>query len=82
MPRSAAIASEIGKIRWSEPVPTASRTTIPDSVAYATEESGSEAKIGSASHFGRSVSSSWPDRIGRPTSTRRNRRGSSDSSSG
>ena len=33
-------------------------TTKPASVAYATDESGSEAKIGSASHFGSSVSSS------------------------
>ena len=35
-------------------------TTSADSVAYATEESGSDAKIGSASVFESSVSWSWP----------------------
>ena len=44
-------------------------TTSADSVAYATEESGSEAKIGSASVFGSSVSSIWPVCIARPTTS-------------
>src|SRR5436305_14685728 len=73
---------EIGKTRCAEDAETARRTTRADSVAYATDESGSEAKIGSASHFGSSVSWSWPVCIGRPTSTRRRRLGSRDRSSG
>ena len=81
IPSRQAIAIEIGKTRCAAARPAApTRTTSADSVAYATDESGSEAKIGRASHFGSSVSWSWPDRIGRPTRTRRNRFGSSASS--
>ena len=65
--------------RLSPAAPTS--TTSASSVAYAFDESGSEAKIGSASHFGSSVSCIWPVCIGRPTSTRRRRLGSSDRSS-
>ena len=49
------------------PADAAISTTSAASVAYATDESGSEAKIGRASHFGSSVSSIWSDDIGRPT---------------
>src|SRR2546421_3537270 len=60
----------MGNTRWADVAETARRTTSAASVAYATDESGSEAKIGSASHFGSSVSSSWSDAIARPTTTR------------
>ena len=75
MARSVAIAIEIGKTRCADAAETASSTTSADSVAYATEDNGSEAKIGRASVFGSSVSSSWPVCIGRPTKSRRKRRG-------
>ncbi len=81
MPSRQAIPIEIGKTRCAEVAETATRTTSADSVAYATDESGSDAKIGSASHFGSSVSWIWPVCIGRPTSTRRRRLGSRDRSS-
>ena len=71
------IAIEIGKTKCSAAALTPTSTTIADSVAYATDESGSEAKIGSASVFGRRVSSIWPLCIGRPTTRRRARRGAS-----
>ena len=45
-------------------------TTIAASVAYATDESGSDAKTGSARNFERSVSSIWSLAIGRPTRIR------------
>ena len=48
----------------------ARRTTSAASVAYATDESASDAKIGSASRFGSSVSSSSPVGFGRPTTSR------------
>ena len=54
------IAIAIGKTKWADAALTPMSTTSADSVAYATDESGSEAKIGSASVFGRSVSSIWP----------------------
>ena len=60
----------MGKTRCAAPAEAATRTTSADSVAYATDESGSEAKIGSASVFGSSVSSSSPLAIGRPTIAR------------
>ena len=82
MPSRQAMPIEIGKTRCAEVAETATRTTSADSVAYATDESGSDAKIGSASHFGSSVSWIWPVCIGRPTSTRRRRFGSSACSSG
>ena len=82
IPSSKAIAIASGNTRWAAPSPAApTSTTSASSVAYAFEESGSEAKIGSASHFGSSVSWSWPVCIGRPTSTRRRRFGSRDRSS-
>ena len=81
MPSRRAIPIEIGNTRCAEVAEAATRTTSAYSVAYATDESGSDAKIGNASHFGSSVSCSWPVCIGRPTSTRRNRRGSRDRSS-
>ena len=46
------------------------RTISAASVAYATDENGSEAKIGSASRLRRSVSSIASVRIGCPTSAR------------
>ena len=45
-------------------------TTSAASVAYATDESGSEAKTGSARNFESSVSSICPLAIGRPTTIR------------
>ena len=76
-----AIAIASGNTRWAADSPaTPTSTTSASSVAYAFEDSGSEAKIGSASHFGSSVSCIWPLRIGRPTNTRRRRFGSSASS--
>ncbi len=62
----AAMPSEIGKTRWAAPSDAPTSTTSAASVAYATEESGSEAKIGRASHFGSSVSSIWSDAMRRP----------------
>src|SRR5579871_1951439 len=78
---SAATAIEIGSATWSSTRPAPRRTTIAASVAYATEEIASAAKIGSASPTGRSSSSSWCDAIGRPSTTRRSRFGSSVASS-
>src|SRR5690348_18474311 len=75
--RRTAIPIEIGKTKRIAAAETPTSTTSADSVAYATDDSGSEAKIGSASVFGRSVSSSWPVRIGRPTTNRRTRRSGS-----
>src|SRR5947209_5631177 len=74
------MAIEIGKTKCADAALTPTRTTSADSVAYATEESGSDAKIGSARVFGRRVSSIWPVRIGRPTTWRRARRGASTGS--
>src|SRR6266540_408026 len=68
--RSAAITNEIGRMKCAAAADAATRTTSPDSVAYATEESGSEAKTGSASFFDRSVSSSSALARGRPTTSR------------
>src|SRR6476661_6476373 len=65
-----AIPIEIGKTRWADVAEAATRTTSADSVAYATDDSGSDAKIGSASHFGSSVSSYSSFAIGRPTTIR------------
>ena len=48
------------KTRCAEAADTASSTTSADSVAYATDDSGSEAKIGRASVFGSSVSRAGP----------------------
>src|SRR5882724_7489427 len=74
MASNAAMASEIGKTRYAEAAEAATSTTRADSVAYATEDSGSEAKIGRAKVFGSSVSSSSPLAIGRPTMARLNGR--------
>src|SRR5690242_11022957 len=65
-----AIAIEIGTIACIAETEAPTSTTSAASVAYATDDSGSDAKIGSASHFGSSVSSSSPVAIGRPTTTR------------
>ena len=62
---------------WSALSDAVSSTTIAASVAYATDEIASAAKIGSASGIGRSSSSAWCDCIGRPTKRRRARRGGS-----
>ena len=51
------MAIEIGKTTCADAALTPTRTTSADSVAYATDDSGSDAKIGSARNFGRSVSS-------------------------
>src|SRR6266536_605897 len=67
---SAAITNEIGRMSWPAAADAATSTTSPDSVAYATEESGSEAKTGSASFFERRVSSISPVALGRPTRRR------------
>ena len=75
------MAIEIGNTRCADVAEAARSTTSADSVAYATDESGSDAKIGSASHFGSSVSWIWPLRIGRPTTTLFRRLGSSACSS-
>src|SRR6266566_6897776 len=65
-----AIAIEIGKTRCADAAEAATSTTRADSVAYATDDRGSDAKIGRASVFGSSVSSSSPLAIGRPTIAR------------
>src|SRR5438445_488839 len=59
--RRTEIAIEIGRTRCSAAIPAPRRTTIAASVAYATDESGSDAKIGSAISFRSSVSSSSSD---------------------
>src|SRR2546427_11435540 len=64
------MAREIGKTRYAEAADAATSTTRADSVAYATDERGSEAKIGRAKVFGSSASSSSPLAIGRPTIAR------------
>jgi hypothetical protein len=46
MARRAAIAIEMGRTRWAAVTEAATRTTRAASVAYATEESGSDAKNG------------------------------------
>ena len=66
----AAIAIEIQRTSLRAASETPTRTTSAASVAYATDEIGSEAKIGSAIHFGSSVSSISPEAIARPTSRR------------
>ena len=72
---SSATAIEIGSATWSAASPAPRRTTIAASVAYATDEIASAAKIGNASEIGRSSSSAWCDGIGRPTNSRRARLG-------
>ena len=52
-----AMAIEIGNTKCADAALTPTSTTSADSVAYATDDSGSDAKIGSARNFGRSVSS-------------------------
>src|ERR1700751_1515601 len=75
--RRIAIAIEMGNTRWADAALTPTRTTRADSVAYATDDSGPAAKIASARNSGRSASSFWPVRTGRPTMSRRARRGAS-----
>jgi hypothetical protein len=75
IPIRTATAIEIGSATCSSTSPAPSRTTIAASVAYATDEIASAAKIGRASETGRSSSSSCPLVIGRPTKWRRARRG-------
>ncbi len=62
--------AEMGTIRPREATEVATSTTRPASVAYATEESGSEAKIGSAIQRGSSSSSRLPIGMRRPTIVR------------
>src|SRR3989475_9782677 len=64
------MAREIGKTRYAEAADAATSTTRADSVAYATDDRGSDAKIGRARVFGSNVSSSSPLAIGRPTIAR------------
>ncbi len=52
-----ATAIEMGSATWSAASPAPRSTTIAASVAYATDEIASAAKIGSASEIGRSSSS-------------------------
>ena len=66
---TAAMASETGRTRWADPSDAAMRTASAASVAYATEESGSEAKIGRARVFDSSVSWMSPVARGGPTTT-------------
>ena len=61
---TSAIASVIGRTRPAEVADAASRTTSAASVAYATEESGSEAKIGRASFWRERLCSSAVGRGG------------------
>src|SRR3990172_5836584 len=68
-----AIARLIGSIRDSAVAPASVRTSIISSVAYATEESGSELKTGKARNFGRSWCSCLCVARARPTSSRLNR---------
>src|SRR3954463_8454503 len=63
-------------------MPPADRTSRISSVAYATEESASLAKTGSAIFFGSSCSPSWVLRIGRPTSSRLETSPSEDTATG
>ncbi len=51
------MASEIGRTRYALATEAVTRTTSAASVAYATDDSGSDAKIGSASFFESSVCS-------------------------
>src|SRR6185437_6728248 len=67
--RATAAATFLAYVNAAAPPPTARTRTI-SSVAYATDEIGSDAKIGSASHFGSSVSWSCWLRSGRPTKSR------------
>lgn len=55
---------------WKYAVPAIERTRKISIGAYATEDSGSDAKIGSAIRFGSSVSASRSLRIGAPTKRR------------
>ena len=64
------MAIESGKTRRVAATEVATRTTIADSVAYATDENGSDAKIGSANVFRNRVSSIASDGIGEPTIAR------------
>jgi hypothetical protein len=67
------MTSEMGKTRCREAALAARSTTMICSVAYATEESGSEEKIGSARIFGSSVCGRCELGWRLPTSTRFNR---------
>jgi hypothetical protein len=64
------MAAEIGSTRCAALAEAATRTTSADSVAYATDERGSEAKTGSASFFDSSVSCISALARGRPISAR------------
>jgi hypothetical protein len=70
MPSTAAIAIETGRTRWAAVIDAPTRTTSAASVAYATDESGSDAKIGSASFFESSVSPISAAARGRPIRAR------------
>ena len=61
------MTAEIGMISSREATDVAISTTSAASVAYATDESGSEAKIGSAIQRGSSSSSRLPMGMRRPT---------------
>ena len=60
----------MGSTKLSADTETATSTTMAASVAYATDDSASDAKIGSASVFEISVSCNSPEARGRPTSAR------------
>ena len=67
------MATAIGRLRISAPVPARTRTRTISSVAYADEEMASELKIARAFGFeSRSPMSSWIER-GRPKTIARNR---------
>src|SRR6478735_10119658 len=64
------MAIETGRTRWAAVIDAPTRTTSAASVAYATEESGSDAKIGRASFFESSVSPISAAARGRPIRVR------------
>ena len=64
------MAREIGVSRANAAVPARANTNIASSVAYATEDNGSEAKTGRAKRLGRSWASSSSEANGLPKSLR------------
>ncbi|CAM5365741.1 hypothetical protein SALBM217S_07048 [Streptomyces griseoloalbus] len=63
---STTTATAIQGLKWYADRPAMDRTSSTSPGAYATEDSGSEAKTGSATRFGRSVSPSRSLRQGAP----------------
>ncbi|CAM5644635.1 hypothetical protein SFUMM280S_01489 [Streptomyces fumanus] len=63
---STTTATAIQGLKWYADTPAMDRTSSTSPGAYATEDSGSEAKTGRATRFGRSVSPSRSLRSARP----------------